>query len=232
MPDRTYQDALRANIRRLRKEAGLSQDDLAAAARTQGLAWSQLTVSAIERGKRGVTIGELLLLQPMLNRSLVAFLDPNMGDEEVLDVEGSPVRVGRWRSLVKGKPVSGAQSVEDAYRLMRIHVAPLQQQQADLARAYGIREDDLWKAWAAALEQAERKAARRLQVSELELGLASVSLWGHGLTEERDRILKASQGRGDQQRRLGHITRRLGEDLQERISVVRRARKRQGGRKR
>src|SRR6266581_3983953 len=193
MPDRTYQDALRANIRRLRKEAGLSQDDLAAAARTQGLAWSQLTVSAIERGKRGVTIGELLLLQPMLNRSLVAFLDPNMGDEEVLDVEGSPVRVGRWRSLVKGKPVSGAQSVEDAYRLMRIHVAPLQQQQAELA-------------------------------------LASVSLWGHGLTEERDRILKASQGRGDQQRRLGHITRRLGEDLQERISVVRRARKRQGGR--
>ena len=78
-------------------------------------------------------------------------------------------------------------------------------------------EDETPRIVAATQNEAEVKAARRLKCDPREVAYASWSLWGHGLTEERDRRLRDQQGEGNTPPRRGHITRQLDRELRRHI---------------
>ena len=58
------QQARTSNLmRQWRQDAGLLQEDVAAAARRRGLKWTRATVAAIELGKRAISLDEFLSLR-------------------------------------------------------------------------------------------------------------------------------------------------------------------------
>src|SRR5260370_20679819 len=83
-------------LRALREGGGKRQEDLAAAARGHGLAWSRATVAAIETGRRQLSVGELFLLPAALNK-LTGAERPASGGLLVADL--LPERGGQWVAL-------------------------------------------------------------------------------------------------------------------------------------
>ena len=97
MPDRTFQDVIRQNLKRLREDAGLRQDELAARARAAGLPWTQATVAGIETGRRQVSAAELVVVPGLLHVGGGELL--KAGDDEQIDMEGATVDgadLARW----------------------------------------------------------------------------------------------------------------------------------------
>jgi transcriptional regulator with XRE-family HTH domain len=69
-------DVLAGNLRGYRVLRGLEQTDVAERLATFGHRWSRQTVSDIERGRRNVTVDELLALCLVLRGSISRLLDP------------------------------------------------------------------------------------------------------------------------------------------------------------
>jgi transcriptional regulator with XRE-family HTH domain len=190
-----YQAVIRRNLRRLRMKFGWRQEDLALRARARGLRWSASTVTAIEIGRRPISAGELLLLPTLLQVPLTELVS---GDQdEVADVDGVLVTQSAMDQIGRGRPLT---EVESVFFVTRPTVE--------------IGATD-----------AERKAAKSLSkatnstISVRDLIAASQLLWeGRRLDEERDRRLKATQGKGDLARRRGHITGLLQKELLEELT--------------
>lgn len=64
--ERTFQQVVAANVRRLRETRGFSQDDLAARARSLGVDWRRTTVANIENGRKTPTVEVLVVLAASL----------------------------------------------------------------------------------------------------------------------------------------------------------------------
>lgn len=81
----TPRSILAGNLRRKREEHGLTQDDLAAAAREWGLdGWTRVTVSEVEQGHRRLVEEELVVLAFVLQAPI----------RDLLSTDASVVRVG------------------------------------------------------------------------------------------------------------------------------------------
>jgi transcriptional regulator with XRE-family HTH domain len=221
MPNPTLEQVLGGNLRRLRLERGWRQDDLAEKMRRIGArpVWSQATVASTERGSRRASLGEVLLLAGIFNTPLDRLLAT---DADWMEVAGAvvpgkgPYRLGGEDPLLglSERLASAAEVASDAqFRPVRA-----------VARRYGVGEDreTLYAILATSHGEAERKAARRLGTEPLEVAGASFSLWGHGLTKERDSRLT---GEGDARALRGHITRTLLQEIEGRIPRRRRGRK-------
>jgi transcriptional regulator with XRE-family HTH domain len=220
----TYQDVLGANLRRLRQERELRQDDLAARARGVGLSWTQQTVAAIEGGRRALSVGELLLLQSVLEMSLTELLPELLAADEDADVEGAVLSPDGLMALAAGTDESRLllhALWPEEYGGGRIG-AVMERRDRQLFDRYRVSINDAPQVTAAEHGDAERKAARQLNVRPLEVAVASWSLWGHSLTDERDTRLGEQNGEGDARARRGHITRQLLDELQAHIKDNRR----------
>jgi transcriptional regulator with XRE-family HTH domain len=220
----TLKDVIGRNLRRLREDQGLRQDEVAELARSVGLEWTQAVVTGIETGRRAVPIEELLLLQGPLDISLPALLDP--GDEPVVDLGGRPVKAQHLRTMALGQPLVLALSREDGYAVGRIAARGWDRKLRTIARRYDIPEepDKNWELKAASLGNAEQKAGRKFNVHPFEIVAASYDLWGHSLTQERDARVEQHGGRGERQAR-GHVTRGLLSELEAHIKSARRKRR-------
>lgn len=64
-----------ANIRTSRRLLNLKQSDVADQMTTLGYCWQRATVSEIERGRRNVTVSELVALTFVLNSTVFELLD-------------------------------------------------------------------------------------------------------------------------------------------------------------
>lgn len=187
MSRRTEQDVIAGNIQRLREKLGLSQRGLAALVHEHGLPWIQATVAAVETGRRQVSVAELLLLQFALEPLPQLLRAENKED---IEIEAAVVTARELRDLASGHP---------GKRPGRLTVGA-----------------DLELRWATG--DLERRAAVRLgdrldrTVAAREVTLASRSLYGHSLEEER--ASRAETGPGDQRIRLGHATRALLDELE------------------
>jgi hypothetical protein len=100
------------------------------------------------------------------------------------------------------------------------------------------RDRDLWSelddvdhrlAEVASHGEAERKAAKRLDVDPLEVARAAHALWNVGLTGERNERLKEQAPKDADERTLaalrGHLTRDLTEEVRQLLARKRRGRK-------
>jgi len=228
---RTLDQVIGRNLRRLREDAGLSQDQVANRARTVGLSWTRSSVAAAEAGTKTFDVSELVLLVPLFGKSV----------DELLAGKGS-VRVGSIHDLelpvVRG--ILAATVTASATKSTKAKVQPEPQRKRRPRRsATHVRRDvdenrgprsemmmdairpDPFEIEMAARGEAEQKAARRLGVEPLDLSIASFKRWHRSLTEERDARVdeqsdKSSTLRTIQARR-GHITRQLLDELQPRL---------------
>jgi transcriptional regulator with XRE-family HTH domain len=93
---RFLSDAFADNVHAYRSLQRLSQEDLARKMVDHGHpSWSRATVSEVERGRRTVTIDELLALALVFNAPIGRLLDP-----AGLDGRGTvPLDVGGWRPM-------------------------------------------------------------------------------------------------------------------------------------
>ena len=193
MTETTYQEAIRRNILRLREQRGLTQNDLAARAKATGLAWSQATVAAIEKGYRKVSVEEEKLLLMLLEVPLSDLL--RVTDDTVIDVAGVEVSPPELRTWAAGQPT-------------RFDPEPRVQPRehpflASIARRYGLPERPpfLAKILMASLNSVDTKAAHALRVHRkrggaFEVTCAARSLWSRNVKDERDRRFAGATGGG------------------------------------
>lgn len=204
----TLQQVVAQNVRRLRTEKNLRQEDIAMAARRTGLRWTGITITQLESGNRSITMEEFVLL-PMILRCTLKDLVAH--DDLIQVTEGSLLPAATIQSLVadpKQSPDYDApipwipgleetldKKVKDA--VWRAHLYP------SLLSYLLVRE--------AAQGEAERKAAITLKaMSPAEVVAYSLRCWGRSLTHERDAQAKKEEKAGKDARAVrGHITRTL-----------------------
>jgi transcriptional regulator with XRE-family HTH domain len=74
-------DALADNLRAYRLLSQLEQNDVAERMQRLGHPWRRVTVSEVERGRRNVTVPELLALALLLGTTVQELLDPRRPDQ-------------------------------------------------------------------------------------------------------------------------------------------------------
>ena len=180
-----------ANVRRIREERGVTQDELAFYARGWGLSWVQPTIAALEQGRKTLDVIELGLLNVALATSSAELLAGD-DDQRVRVGEGTG-RLGTLRQAILGpEPVTSPQHLKD---------------EISKKRARGE----------ASSEQANVRAAAQLGVDPADVSRAAFRLWKRSLTEERDaRVAENAQSEATPrtiQALRGRVTRVLLEEL-------------------
>lgn len=199
MKARTLPALVGQQVRKVREQAGRSQDELAGAARRAGLDWTRAAVASLETGRRGLSAEELILLPTAL--SILTGQDYRLGDllpdAWIETPTGSSVHARSLRGLLAGESVAEANLIPPWGR-----------------RVKGARLSDL-----EIQGEAVRHVAAVLNVSPKEIAATARRLWRHELTEERERrvVDRAGEGASPQTLRAlrGHVTRELLDELRQ-----------------
>jgi transcriptional regulator with XRE-family HTH domain len=205
-------------LRQLRHEKGARQDELARAARASGLSWTAGSVTALETGRRSLTIDEVVKLPLALHRLGVPAAGATRtspapplailgdADEAVFRLCGLPLmqQTGfRWEKSL--------QQVAASERVVKT-LPGVSKQEIATARDD---EDGLL----------EQRIARRFKVDPLSVAVMARRRWGRSVTEERD-YRSASTTAGASRRAAqtirGHATRDLMADLEQDLEPFRR----------
>ena len=181
------------NLERIRSTAGWSQDEVASRGWRIGLPWTRSTITALEGGRRSLSISELVLLALTLETSVTELL-AGRGYVELGDGSELP--------LTDVRDVLGGDRDMAAVR-KRIRQGRHQKYQRAMQAVSG---------------EAEQKAARSLGVTSQTIAEAAFDLWGRSLTEERDAKVdkegpNLASARSVQALR-GHVTRRLVSEIE------------------
>jgi transcriptional regulator with XRE-family HTH domain len=165
--------AISERLRELRVDYGVPQERIAAEARQLGLDWSRATVADIERGRRQILIGELLLLPLILSRAGVWALEyseiqgPRHGVERV-ETGRHPVAV---TDLLpdEDRPILLAGSVQTSARALREFFSRLSGARLEVEGLKGSvgeeargQADDLPRLWCQKVFESIREHRRRL----------------------------------------------------------------------
>lgn len=221
------------HVRQARQDCHLRQEEVAALASNLGLKWSQTTVASIEAGKRDLSLVEGLFLANVLKVEVKSLLLSLPDVDKEIEVGTSYYLAADWdRWVLIGDrqlppvPADAAgirkwAALADKERLRREAVAAI----------YGLDGGGLLTAVRGAILDAEIRAARRLtkalqlRIEPWEVALASMSIWGQTLSDQRDKILRSeglTQGERKTSARAGWITRELEKELEQQIAAVRR----------
>lgn len=198
-------------IRRYRDEHDMRAEDFARMMWQRGVNWNRSTVTAIERGKRKVSAGELIALvnavpvdddyfffhHPQISLVNLAgdlHISANVLDGGLDGFRGDAVK--QDMDFMTANAMSGDQWI-DGDELIR--------QISESGESFDEALDALPDAQRFVLRtnvsEADRRAAQRFGIRAEIVTLASHALWGHGLETERDS--QAEQGS------KGHTTREL-----------------------
>jgi len=217
-------DVLVAVSMRRYREANAEQlraEDVARMMRQRGVPWTRNTVTAIERGKRKVSMGELMAFVSTLEMSAHDFFH----DDRI-----SMVRLAGDVHMSLGTFIGLLEPLRDEYLrqdmdFMSANALPAERQidKSELIRSmldsgdrFELLVDELSDVQKFVLgtlvTDAERRAAKRFGVTPEIVLLASHALWGEGLERVRDRDGSAGNAH------KGHRTRDLYDELREVIN--------------
>lgn len=175
------------NVRRLREERELTQDELVSRWRSIGLAWPRSKLSAFEGGgRKSVPLADAMLIAVALDVNLQVLLE---GDGDVsLGPGGGAAPLALLREWLSGR-------------------CETDQLLTQLVDEEGLFDDG---ASSADTEMAERVGVQAKDVADI----ARV-LWGRTLTAERDRRVDEMQASSMAERRAyrGHVTRQLESEI-------------------
>ncbi|WP_133057051.1 hypothetical protein [Frankia sp. KB5] len=202
----------------LRREVGISQGDVALAARRHGLPWKQSSIATLEAGQRDLSAAELAILPLALAEAfgrrvtLADLIDP---DEEV-----------RLTSRVTGS----GRSVLNVYGAKNVGVFMVggvgTLASGNVGTIYGgIVEGPKGSmaVFGMVPTEAEVKAARKLKVPPLLVAETAHNLWRCSLTERRDQMVAERTDAGTDPDRLralrGRVTRALVNEVEQAIRL-------------
>jgi transcriptional regulator with XRE-family HTH domain len=223
----TLAKVIGANVKRIREESGETQDRLAARLRDRGLNLSRSALALVERGGRNLELSELVIVCATL---VVSLNDLLAGDDSVR-ITGETVGT---LETVRTVLANGGSSL-----MMAALDTPGVRQASEVIGASGFAERSARslrligsKARLAAAVvaeesgkgEAEQKVAHSLRVPPSEVGLASFGLWGHSLTDERERRaakrLQPDMSPRSARMIRAHVTRELVAELRQRFEEV------------
>jgi len=161
---------------------------VAVAAQQFGLAWGQATVSAIEAGRRGVSVGELALLPSILERAGITTTRLTISE------------------LIPGDPTTSASLAPGATLPLATIRALFGQGSTVLMPLSGA----LTLTGHGAITEVDRRVARALKVSPEAVAQAALRAWGRPLHSERD--ARVNDLAASAQKR-GRVTRQLLREL-------------------
>lgn len=237
----TIDQAVGKRLLELRDESGLTDEDIAAAARDLGIPWSRNTVVGIGFGKKGLNVAEFLLLPRILEEAFTRTLGKteHVSLEDLLpdsrvDFGGSWIEGSALRDLLR----DGSLDRASIHAVSKEDVLPRRSQRPGGVEAAAMRRllpDDPHQAARIerdALGDAETKLARGLGTLPELVVIAAIATWGRTLSDERDARLEAldvatearedPKGRSDRLRvPRGHITRALAKEIQEQLVLAR-----------
>ena len=198
----SLEELVAANLPQLRRERGLSQHALASRAAEAGLNWNRLTVAGIETRRRGLSVGEWLLLPAILRCSSARLVNFDMKSVDEVEIEGVLLTPAQFGRLVLGV---GSYSQVPIPEEFPSYAGPSIHEEFE---EFITRETN-------------RKVAKRMGWSVRHLVTRSKHLWdGRELAAERERRLEqtGAPSTGASPRVLqalrGHITRELIYELQ------------------
>jgi transcriptional regulator with XRE-family HTH domain len=198
-PSRPLNEVVGANCRRIRKEIGFSQDQLAAYARINGLKWNAAKVANFEAGRWKPTFETVLAVGLALNQALVyaRIAAP-------ATVRGAKVSRGR-------PPVTLAELFDGGSGFVALN-DDVALPAADLT---GIGRGEPFPDYGARLPErslglAEERVAKTFGISVARLADMSSQLWGATFSEERDRRAGANANR----QKKGRVSRFLLAELE------------------
>jgi transcriptional regulator with XRE-family HTH domain len=201
--------AIGEQLRQLREARGVRQEDVAAGARRIGLRWNRPTVALVENGFRQLSIGELLAMPVIYMVIMKKELGSPSWEPKKMLTLGDLLPAKGWAEIGRGCTLPASMLQDVANGNLEVTSFPpdfLVSRESD----EDVLEDD-------ALGDAEGKAARRLKVSTVEVAKAAREIWGHSLTEERDRRVVEKREGVSSPRTLqalrGHVSRALTEVL-------------------
>lgn len=223
------------NVRRLRTDTSpgaLSQDGLARNMRYRGIQWTRATVTAIETGRRSVSLVEGVALADILG----------VGLGDLVSTASSHVRVdlGIWSSsYVAGAVTGNTDGIEDAFQSeeLRHLTRRLSQGIRDMTERMSLLRSrwgrDVNMRPAAVIERESRigdveaevasrlDSRTRLGVTGLEVVIAADAMWRCSFTEERERRVAAHRpavmSPRTRQALRGRATREMERELQKAI---------------
>ena len=208
------QDVIIDNMRRIRRERGLLQEDIATAARWVGVMWSSITVTQIESQSRLLSLDEFLLLPLILKCTLKDLLVTEESDQPIKLGFNTIFDADMVAELVSEK---GPELKEDQIPMLpglEEELDPRIKEAIDLSRLEPTLLSYL-KVREGARGEAERKAAQALKRPAVEITALALREWSRSLTEERDTRAEQQTSEGKETRAIrGHITRRLLADIQ------------------
>lgn len=218
------QSVITDNMRRIRRERGVLQEDVAMAARWVGVMWSSTTVAQIESGTRQLSLDEFLLLPLILHCKI--------GDLLAVEDQNQPVKLG-YNTILDPEAVAelvsskGPQLKDDQIPMLPGLEEKLDPKIKEAISFSGLEPTLLsyLKVREGARGEAERKAAQTLKFSAVEITALAIRLWSRSLTEERDARAQEQASEGKEKRAVrGHITRALlqeiGSEYYERLEVI------------
>lgn len=221
------------NFRRLRTEAGLTQNDVAKRAKAHGLRWTASKVGDFESGRTAPTFATVLAAAEALSRAtrrnvslseLVESQDFVMITDRfdpIGSVLAAILRGERtWDSLVKGEV--------GYYKDMQLDMSGFTEwtrRLAEESKRYPEYDDVSMSDIEPILERQrqrqgegqgldEQRVAKRLGITDMLLAAVSWTLWGQSFSDERDR--RAGADANPQKR--GRISRELQAELRERLN--------------
>ena len=223
---RPLAEVIGANAAARRRQLGLTQEGVAERMRRMGLRWSRPAVATLEAGKRALGVGEFYLLAEALDIWPDGLLEAEDNDE--IKIDGC-VMPGELLGRLHGEAGRGKGlllQIEQAHSILDAEHA------RELAHNYGLHDHEQALRALHSVGEAERRAAVRItrlleltspadQITGFEVSCAAVSIWGHGLASERDRLTGNAKVRPSAQLK-GHFSRRLEDTITERIATVRR----------
>ena len=218
-PHPTFPEYMGRRIKAVREAKELTQADLASALALAGLPIQRGSVGMLEGGQRALDLEELLILAEVLNVSVMDLI----GDRQSLVAIGYNRKQGTWTSrrlndlqarlVYSGEWLDNVKLPDVDESESNLSLSPFRAFDPDEPDFAGLTMHQAEAAEAASYNDADRAAARRLGVGPRRLVRAAFRLWGHSLTDERDRRLAAEEPIGADQRQIqairGHITRDL-----------------------
>lgn len=213
-----------ARVKARRGQVNLTQDEVATAMRAHGFAWDRTTVAKVERGSRSLALDEALALCLVLDVGLVSLL-PTRGQVEVtptLTLSAKSVREAltstEAEGLSKRRTTIRVDRTEEVVDVATV-IGDLGPIAGEIERVLGHSPSAAMLADAVLAERgdAEQTAARRLDLSPLQVAALALALWERSLTDEREhrlatQVRRAAPDRGRRAVR-GHITRELLAEL-------------------
>jgi transcriptional regulator with XRE-family HTH domain len=202
----TIAAVLGANCRRIRTNAGVTQDELARAARRVGLKWTASKVRDFESGRSAPTFATVLALTAALDNATevkTVAASTSTGHEIAVSLNPAyhPVRLA---DLVN---FDGEVTVTEDFEPSGDHLA-------DFCGGGTWEHHKSVIDWPKLLGLTEQRVAATLGISTERLGAESMRLWNATFSNERDR--RAGPDANRQKR--GQVTRQLKAELQKAIT--------------